>query len=231
MDGCNEILTYSEYLNHLRNCKYNQNMEYECNIKKYNYNTKEFEICGLIGNKKNIEKHLHICAFTKYQCLFCKEKILQMNLEIHAEKECKIRIIKLPYGYKYIGEVKNNIFEGYGIQYLEYNDMYKGEFKDGKMEGYGMLLFSNGVKYVGEFKNSFIEGNGIIYYLDGSRFEGEILYNQIYRIGIIYLNNGKKYYEGEIIYGKKQGFGILYYDNGETYEGEFNDDMKEGFGI
>ena len=30
--GCKDILSYSEYLNHINNCKYDNNIEYECNI-------------------------------------------------------------------------------------------------------------------------------------------------------------------------------------------------------
>ena len=35
--GCKNILSYSQYFNHINNCKYNNIIEYECNIKKYNY--------------------------------------------------------------------------------------------------------------------------------------------------------------------------------------------------
>ena len=78
--GCNEIKSYSEYLNHINNCKYFIG-EYECNIKKYNYNKKEFEKCGHIGNKKDIENHFNECAYIKYKCEYFKNEILQMNLE------------------------------------------------------------------------------------------------------------------------------------------------------
>ena len=33
-EGCEEILYYSDYLNHNNNCKYN-NIQYECNVKKF----------------------------------------------------------------------------------------------------------------------------------------------------------------------------------------------------
>ena len=69
--GCNEIISYKDYFNHLSNCKYKY-IKYECNIKKYNYKKKEFEKCGYIGNKKEIEKHFNECAYIKYKCIFCK---------------------------------------------------------------------------------------------------------------------------------------------------------------
>ena len=49
-EGCNDIIKYSDYLNHINNCIYNK---YICQIKKYNYNTKKFEICGFKSNIKN----------------------------------------------------------------------------------------------------------------------------------------------------------------------------------
>ena len=79
-EGCKDILSYSEYLNHINNCKYDNNIEYECNIKKYNYNKKEFEKCGYIGNKINIEQHFKRCGLSEYKCLFCDKNILQMDI-------------------------------------------------------------------------------------------------------------------------------------------------------
>ena len=52
-DGCKDILSYSEYLNHINNCKYND--KYECFIRKYNYKNKEFKECGYICNEINID--------------------------------------------------------------------------------------------------------------------------------------------------------------------------------
>ena len=34
-EGCNKIIKYQEYLNHINNCEYNN--KYECQIKKFNY--------------------------------------------------------------------------------------------------------------------------------------------------------------------------------------------------
>ena len=105
-EGCKDILSYSEYLNHINNCKYDNNIEYECNIKKYNYNKKEFELCGYIGNKTNIEEHFKKCGFNEYKCLFCDKNILQRDIEEHVTNECKIKFEKYPNGDKYFGEKK-----------------------------------------------------------------------------------------------------------------------------
>ena len=130
--GCNEIKSYSEYLNHINNCKYFIG-EYECNIKKYNYNEREFEKCGYIGNKKDIENHLKICGYIFYKCLFCNENILSKDLEEHVTNKCKFRIIKYQDGAKYIGEIENNVKNGYGKLYFPNGIRYEGEFKNDKI--------------------------------------------------------------------------------------------------
>ena len=39
-------------------------------MKKYNYNNKEFEICGYIGNKINIEQHFKKCGLVNINVYF-----------------------------------------------------------------------------------------------------------------------------------------------------------------
>jgi hypothetical protein len=45
---------------------------------------------------------------------------------------------------------------------------YVGEFKDDKYNGRGTLSFANGNKYVGEFKDGDYNGLGTMYASDGS---------------------------------------------------------------
>ena len=102
-EGCNNILSYSEYINHINNCKCNKT-KLKCCINKYNYEKKEFEKCGYIGNEIEIIKHFKSCEFIKYKCIFCNENILQMNLKEHVENKCKLGIFNYPSGYIYIGQ-------------------------------------------------------------------------------------------------------------------------------
>ena len=247
-EGCNEILSYAEYLSHFKNCKYHIDI-YECQVKKYNYKNKEFEICGYTNDKINMEKHLKICALSKYRCLLCNENIFQMNLEKHY---CGFGIIKgrdgdiylgekknnlkdgngtLYYsnGIKYEGEFKNNQREGYGI-YNMLGDKYEGEFKNNSFEGYGILNCITGNKYEGEFKNNLLNGYGIFYTIDGGKYIGELKDNLLEGYGILYSIDGGKY-EGSFKKGKKDGYGILYYIDGSRYEGEFYNNKMEGKGI
>ena len=50
-EGCNHIMPYSEYLNHIKECKYN-NIKYECQIKKYNYKKKNLKNVLILEIKK-----------------------------------------------------------------------------------------------------------------------------------------------------------------------------------
>ena len=89
--GCNDIISYTEHLNHIKNCNYNNKYIYI--IKKYNYTKKNFEICGYAGNKNEIIKHFKICAFDSNLRIFCDEYIFQMDLENHLKIKCKFEII------------------------------------------------------------------------------------------------------------------------------------------
>ena len=199
-EGCNDIISYSDYLDHINNCKYN-NIKYECNIMKYNYKEKNFEKCGFIGGKKEIENHFKLCGLIKYQCIFCKEDILQIDLKEHVKNMCKFTIINYSNGNIYIGEKNNNLKEGYGIFNFINGDKYEGEWKNDLKEGYGIYNFTNGEKYEGEWKNDLKEGYGIYYFTNGEKYEGE------------WKNN------------LKDGHGIMFFADGTRFEGEWKNGL------
>ena len=229
-EGCGDILSYSEYLNHINNCKYN-NTKYECNIKKYNEYKIEFEICGFIGDKIIIEQHFKKCGLTQFNCLFCNINILLMDLEDHVTNKCKIRYEKYPNGNKYIGQKINNIKEGYGIYYYHsYFFRYEGEFKNDKKEGYGIEFYNNGDNYEGEFKNDKKEGYGIEFYNNGDNYKGEFKNDLREGYGEYFFCN-HSLFQGEFQNHWRNGYGVLYFINGAKYEGEFKNDKIEGYGF
>ena len=230
-EGCNDILSYSEYLNHINNCKYDNDIEYECNIQKYNYDKKEFVKCGYIENKINIEQHFKKCGLSEYKCLFCDKNILQMDIEKHATNECKIKFEKYPNGDKYLGEKKNNLKEGYGKYFYANGRIYAGPFKNDKKEGFGLEKYSNGDGYVGEFKNDLKEGIGLYsFYNLGTIYQGEFKNDMREGIGIKYFNDEIRYI-GEFKNNQIEGYGCEFYSDGSKYMGEFKNNMREGFGI
>ena len=156
----------------------------------------------------------------------------------------------------YIGQFKNGLKNGKGIEYYPNGNIkYDGEFVDDKFEGDGKYIYKNGESYSGKFKNGFLHGKGIYYYENGKicyegdfindKYEGNGRYNFIngeYYIGQwkndkkngkgkYYYKNGDICYEGDFIDDKFEGNGKYYYDNGEYYIGEFKNGLKNGKGI
>ena len=87
-----------------------------------------------------------------------------------------------PDGGYYIGQFKNTLANGKGIQYNKNgNIIYEGDFVNGKAEGKGKWIYENGSYYIGQFKNNLTNGKGIQYDKNGKIiYEGEI---------ISYINN------------------------------------------
>ena len=71
-------------------------------------------------------------------------------------------------GQKYVGEFKNNKYNGQGNLTFATGHKYVGEFTDDKQNGQGTFTFPNGEKYVGEFKNDNYSGQGTLFASNGS---------------------------------------------------------------
>ena len=220
-EGCNKVVNYLEYFNHIYSCKF-KNLIYECKIEKYNYLKKEFEECNYKGNKEEIKEHLKRCGLMKYKCIFCCKNILKIDLKEHFENKCKLRIFKYINNDKYIGENKNKIREGYGIYYYSDGDKYEGDWKNDIKDGYGICYYSNGNKYEGHWKNDIKDGYGIYYFSNGDKYEGEWKngINDGYGLFYFYPINWK--YKGKWKKGIPYGFGTLYSSKGLKYLRNWN---------
>jgi hypothetical protein len=69
------------------------------------------------------------------------------------------------------GEMVGRCFGTHHYMFGEY-EYYVGEFKDDRFDGQGTLTWANGDKYVGEFKWGSLTGQGTKTYLDGTVKEG-----------------------------------------------------------
>ena len=228
--GCNKIIRYLEYFNHINKCEYKTNI-FECQVENYNYNKKIFEKCSFKGNNNEIEEHFKKCAFTEYKCIFCNENILKINLKEHSEYNCKFSIINDEDNEEiYIGETDSGIKNGFGKCFdNDSGDKYEGEWQDDERCGYGICYYSDGNKYIGDWESDQKEGIGIIFNPDGTRYEGEFSEDNPDGYGTIYHISGE-IYKGQIKEGSRDGFGIDYDLDGEIYEGEWIDDKREGYG-
>lgn len=60
----------------------------------------------------------------------------------------------------YIGQWKNNHYEGKGLLVLAKNQKYNGDFKNGMLNGFVTETLPNGVIFQGEYLNNKKNGQG-----------------------------------------------------------------------
>ena len=119
----------------------------------------------------------------------------------------------------YEGEIKNNLFDGYGIyKYLD-GRKYLGQWKQNHIEGYGEMYWSDWNIYRGFYKKDKKDGFGIYFY-----------YNEdCFNVG--FWKNGKQDGFGQI--GNKYEIKYGFWKNGKLEkfmenipENEFFDKLK-----
>jgi hypothetical protein len=76
-------------------------------------------------------------------------------------------------GDTYVGEFKDDAFNGQGSLTFANGNRYVGEFKDNKRDGPFEVTFADGDRYVGEFKDDIKNGYGTYTFANGNRHVGE----------------------------------------------------------
>ena len=162
---------------------------------------------------------------------------ININININNPKDQKnenpnITKIELSDGSVYIGDIKDNLFEGKG-EYTTKNYKYIGEFSSGKRHGKGYLEdFEKKIKYKGDFRNNMKEGFGEEKYLDGSIYKGEFKEDLKHGKGILLLKENDIFgYDGEFKYDQKSGKGKFKWNENKEYIGEWSEDEICGYGI
>jgi len=156
--------------------------------------------------------------------------------------------------WRFIGEVKNEMREGFGVCYYKNGDVYRGQWKMDKREGLGVLTFSNGDILRGELEDDKFSGycEFLIPYLkysieglysnnefydqvivknNSSIYEGDVLpKNSFISIGkLTYPKKPGKIFMGEIKnYRDEEGLGI-FINNSTMYLGEIHDKLLENY--
>lgn len=73
----------------------------------------------------------------------------------------------------YVGEIENNLADGYGIAIFSSGFRYEWQWKEGKKEGFGVYYYKNHEKYEGNFLNGKRDGKGTYYFSNGNKYTGE----------------------------------------------------------
>jgi hypothetical protein len=157
--------------------------------------------------------------------------------------------------YKYIGEIKNEIREGFGVCYYKNGSVYKGMWINDRREGLGIFINSSGEITQGEINddcfNGYVEfshpnkkfsisgdyrhNHFTDYVIVKSRhkvFEGEVCDKESkISIGKLISNKNEnfKIFMGEISnYTQECGYGILF-NNNSMYLGEIRNKLFENY--
>ena len=150
----------------------------------------------------------------------------------------RINIIKND-KFKYVGEVRNGMRDGFGICYYVKGEIHMGQWKEDKKESIGKTIFLDGEIHQGEMKDNQYEGYCEIInekkhlYIQGFAKEGKFVeeVNINLEKAIISLSNDKIgklqfsdniYYMGEIKLSQPHILGILVQKNNKVIMGEFN---------
>ena len=246
----NEIEKFAEFISQE---KFDSVYNSEPNVKKFEEYVDE-NFLDNIGNNKFRN------TFSKPPLLFKKDKsIYKGSFNFKGKKE-GFGILIDSLGNKYIGEWKNDLFNGKGILLSVNGDFYYGDFISGKIEGSGIYISSqNKYTYTGEFvKNKFdgkgkinyeendiydiytsyegnfsegyMHGEGNLIFSDDSNYEGNFDKNCFEGNGIFYFANGRKY-NGNWKKNNMDGIGEFIWEDGTKYKGQYKNNIKEGNGV
>ena len=84
-------------------------------------------------------------------------------------------VMKYLNGNFYMGEWKNDFFDGFGEYTWSDGRIFKGYFKQDKMHGKGEVHWPDGRKFEGEYNMDRVHGHGTVTLADGRAFEGEFI--------------------------------------------------------
>ena len=135
-----------------------------------------------------------------------------------------------PEGNKYVGEFRDNKYDGqFTVTYTD-GEKYVGEFRDNKKHGQGISTWPDGTKFVGEFRNGKRHGQGTYTFADGDEYVGEFRDDKMNGQGAIFFASGAKYV-GEFRDDDMNGQGAYTFPDGSKQEGTFKDGLLNGFAV
>lgn len=130
-------------------------------------------------------------------------------------------------GRKYVGEFRNNNFNGHDKFTTPKGDELEGQFRDGAMNGQGAWRGAEGITYVGDFVAGAPSGAGTYNYKSGERYEGQVLAWQHNGFGTHTWPSGQKFV-GNWRVGKYDGQGTLTRSDGQIQTGLWRDGQYVG---
>jgi len=194
---------------------------------------------------------------TNYKCFELPDISVYQGQWRNNKRQGLGRIVYLDGGI-YEGTWINDVPSGYGRVIRRNGEMYEGYINDYKADGKGSLTSLDGYRYTGdwvedkkhgtgeeyiensmymyrgEFSNGLYHGQGLLKLHDGKVFEGTFVEGKFTGKGAYYSpasDDVQDQYEGDFVDWKKHGKGVYQLLNdGSRYEGDFVNDVPEGYG-
>lgn len=181
-----------------------------------------------VWDGETIENLLHgVGSFQSYL-----DDILVNEVEISAYYGAlnKEDIKKISSNEQYIGKIKNDFFDGFGILIKSTEDIYIGSFIESKPTGLLSWYKNNKLYYEGGWKNGLFEGFGSLYKADGIIKKGVWLEGELTQTDDT-VETSQGTYTGGILNNLSDGFGAMTYKTGNYYEGMWQNGKWFGEGL
>ena len=201
-------------------------IEYKFDFESLKIITKKIKNKNQIKNINNITLKTKILINNKKNTI---SNIYSGEIDINNNRN-GFGILLFSNGIKFEGQFENNSFNGIGRHINKKGDLFEGTFINGKLNGNGIQKSLNGTLYSGEFINGKKNGFGILKTEDYI-YKGEFYEDLKNGKGKITFNKINDFYEGEFKNNLIEGFGIYNYENGDIYKGEFKNGKMNGKGL
>ncbi|CAD8092861.1 unnamed protein product [Paramecium sonneborni] len=168
------------------------------------------------GNKTQIIQNFYL----PLQIKKIRDEIL-LDKEIHEKAQKKEDAKEW-----FLGKIIMQRKFGYCKYYKKKQYYYEGQFSCDIKHGKGLIIYEDGTHYQGEFFADKILGDNGMF----KDFEDECQKNTKLEKKKLEFPNGA-IYQGQVLDGKRHGKGIYTWKDGTKYEGSFENDQINGFGI
>ena len=165
-----------------------------------------------------VESGLHKAAAAKERAL--SNVLTAEHIKIHEDLPKDSLILALQAAQSKINSLQNRPRPTSSNGYLKFKTSkgtplhYVGQVKGQKANGFGIALLETGSRYEGNWKNNMRHGKGKFYWNDGEHYEGSYQNDKRHGTGTYFWENGEKYV-GEWADDQRNGQGKFYNKKGK----------------
>lgn len=136
-------------------------------------------------------------------------------------------------GYRYMGEWRDDMQDGSGIEYWEEDKVvlgrFYGQFRRGVKHGYGTYTsHESKSSYSGAWKQDCMHGYGIKTASDGSSTCSGVFESSLMHGVVKHSWKDGRSYEGQFQNDLRNGYGTFSWSDGQKYEGFWRSDLQHG---